>query len=720
MGSEESIERKEIKQNKLVFILNEEDKTANVISNDDVTGDIYIPPSIKHETNEYSIEKILRFSFKNSKTIKSIQFPSNSKIQTIEKESFAYSTLEKINIPSSLSNLEEGWCKSTSKLTKITIMPNNESYQYIDNKMVIGKDDKKSDNYDVLIFVRRDIEEITIPTFIKRIASYALSETRIQKVSIPPHITKICEGAFYHCEQLYQVEIPPDSELETIEREAFSETSIETISIPATVTCLKEGWCINNSKLKQINIIQKDQENSEKTVSKSSHISDDKLLDNIQCPVCYLAMLPPARSPMIIPACGHTVCEYCILKLEECPLCHKKIAKPTKNMLAAQLIDSIKQDINIPPEINPPPPSVNKLIPKIVPICTLVTVGKNCNQKFYHCVTCKILGDNFICEICASKCHNGHEIMLIKESNRGSCVCSSFCECKCISNLDDLRCTYELTYGTHVKQPMYQCEDCHVDKYLYMCQNCAIKCHQGHKVRFVGFFDNKICHCFDQCFCKIASPSRKPICTYIKTGPNYVKQPFYYCHTCGLANKCGCCSACANYCHKDHAVEFHQFADDFYCDCGDCSHFNCQILPKDENSSYLTNCPNLHFLNKDKKINQRKYYCMTCGINGTLGICEACAINCHINHSIKYVGIEEFSCTCQSTKNCMMMMVPKLHDDRECCDRQVLDKNDISACYTCYTCDISGRICICETCALKKHIKHDVHFIGYMEFDCYG
>ena len=66
------------------------------------------------------------------------------------------------------------------------------------------------------------------------------------------------------------------------------------------------------------------------------------------------------------------------------------------------------------------------------------------------------------------------------------------------------------------------------------------------------------------------------------------------------------------------------------------------------------------------------------------------------------------------------MMVPKLHDDRECCDRQVLDKNDISACYTCYTCDISGRICICETCALKKHIKHDVHFIGYMEFDCYG
>ena len=43
-------------------------------------------------------------------------------------------------------------------------MPNNESYQYIENKMIIGKDDIKHQTYKNIVFVRRDIENVNVPS----------------------------------------------------------------------------------------------------------------------------------------------------------------------------------------------------------------------------------------------------------------------------------------------------------------------------------------------------------------------------------------------------------------------------------------------------------------------------------------------------------------------------------------------------------------------------
>lgn len=89
-----SVWREEVKQNQLVFSLDEENKVAAVVSNDNIMGDICIPKSIKHNGNEYIVDSISKWAFKNSKTICSIQFPSDSMIKSIENESFAYSTLE--------------------------------------------------------------------------------------------------------------------------------------------------------------------------------------------------------------------------------------------------------------------------------------------------------------------------------------------------------------------------------------------------------------------------------------------------------------------------------------------------------------------------------------------------------------------------------------------------------------------------------------------------
>lgn len=192
--------------------------------------------------------------------------------------------------------------------------------------------------------------------------------------------------------------------MNTIETLAFSETSIECLSIPATITELREEWCANNPKLKDVKLQKKpnpetaktnsssekvvekksnenedsltdkivtnsdengvslngkdDENNSdandvsvtdkvisnsaEKQLATSSSISSTNLLDNLLCPICHLVMLPPNRTPMIIPGCGHTICEDCISKLDECPFCHQKFVKATRNMRAVQLIESIK------------------------------------------------------------------------------------------------------------------------------------------------------------------------------------------------------------------------------------------------------------------------------------------------------------------------------------------------------------------------------------------
>ena len=140
----------------------------------------------------------------------------------------------------------------------------------------------------------------------------------------------------------------------------------------------------------------------------------------------------------------------------------------------------------------------------------------------------------------------------------------------------------------------------------------------------------------------------------------------------------------------------------------------CKMLDFD-NSSYLVRCTNFNRDHKDRPVKQRMYNCATCGL---AGICEACAINCHINHSIQFINESEFCCVCINSNNCIMSLSPLLRNNRSKCDRSVLDVDDVSPCYTCYKCSKSGQLKLCETCALKNHLNHDIHFIGYLSFKC--
>ena len=124
--------------------MNEEERTAKLIGNETTDENVSVPVSILYDNNEYIITCVSSGSFKGSKTIKSVQFPLDSEVQIIEKDAFTDSSIEKLFIPSKVSVLEVGWCSGTPNLTDVIIMPNNLDFMYLDNQMIIRKENGQS------------------------------------------------------------------------------------------------------------------------------------------------------------------------------------------------------------------------------------------------------------------------------------------------------------------------------------------------------------------------------------------------------------------------------------------------------------------------------------------------------------------------------------------------------------------------------------------------
>lgn len=198
-------------------------------------------------------------AFSNCTFLSKIDIPINSELNTIDKDSFISSNLKYLTIPSNLLYLKDGWCEATFNLTQIQISPKNPNFNYLDNKLIIGKSTLESQEYDSIFFARRDISNVTIPSFIKHIKPFAFSgcvciqtveiaenselqtiekssfsHSSIKSIKIPPHVTQICKNAFSFS-SLKNVEIPLNSELQIINKSAFLDTFIVSITIPSSL-----------------------------------------------------------------------------------------------------------------------------------------------------------------------------------------------------------------------------------------------------------------------------------------------------------------------------------------------------------------------------------------------------------------------------------------------------------------------------------------------------
>ena len=144
---------------------------------------------------------------------------------------------------------KECWCYNACKLNKMIISPNNKYLKCYDDKFILGR--KYTDDFDVLVFAPRNIENVIIPSFIKEIASsafqscmciqkvgfsndsnlikidnYAFDSAVFNNIVLPSTLRFICDYAFCRCTKLKKIDFLNDSELETIGKYAFNLCSI--------------------------------------------------------------------------------------------------------------------------------------------------------------------------------------------------------------------------------------------------------------------------------------------------------------------------------------------------------------------------------------------------------------------------------------------------------------------------------------------------------------
>ena len=127
-------------------------------------NEIFIPPSVT---------KICINAFESCKLLKKVEIPTDSNLQIIEECAFAETNIEEIYLPKNMIELKDGCFNDTKKLTKILISPSNNQFIFKDDKYLLGKSNINNDKFDVFLFIRRDIEEISLPSNLLIIESFS-------------------------------------------------------------------------------------------------------------------------------------------------------------------------------------------------------------------------------------------------------------------------------------------------------------------------------------------------------------------------------------------------------------------------------------------------------------------------------------------------------------------------------------------------------------------
>lgn len=213
-----------------------------------------------------NVTGIFYCAFSSCKNLKKLNIPENSRLKFIDSYAFGHSSIEDLHIPANLIELREGWCQNTPKLVDIKLSPENKEYKYLDNnrKMIIGKSNKNSKDFDILVFACRDITLAFIPSYIKRVCSYcfencnnltkvefekntmlvsfgtgAFKSSQIELILITSHVKRIEKSCFENCRNLmnieFNIEFEENSELFVIDKYAIKGTKISEKSIPSNV-----------------------------------------------------------------------------------------------------------------------------------------------------------------------------------------------------------------------------------------------------------------------------------------------------------------------------------------------------------------------------------------------------------------------------------------------------------------------------------------------------
>ena len=167
--------------------------------------------------------------------------------------------ISKINLPNSVTGIEEGAFKSCTRLTDINIPNSVTSIGPETFKSCTSLTDINIPNSVTSIGERAfsgctSLTDINIPNSVTSIewATFFIS-TRLTDINIPNSVTSIGYEAFYNCTRLTDINIP--NSVTSIERSTFySCTGLTSINIPGSVTTIGSNAFYDCTSLTDINI----------------------------------------------------------------------------------------------------------------------------------------------------------------------------------------------------------------------------------------------------------------------------------------------------------------------------------------------------------------------------------------------------------------------------------------------------------------------------------
>ena len=165
--------------------------------------------------------------------------------------------ISKINLPNSVTGIEEGAFKSCTRLTDINI-PNSvtsigpETFKSCTSLTDINIPNSVTSIEWATFYSCTSLTDINIPDAVKSIEPETFSGcTRLTDINIPNSVTSIGYEAFYNCTRLTDINIP--NSVTSIERSTFYDcTSLTDINIPNSVTSIGEQAFYNCDNLKSV------------------------------------------------------------------------------------------------------------------------------------------------------------------------------------------------------------------------------------------------------------------------------------------------------------------------------------------------------------------------------------------------------------------------------------------------------------------------------------
>jgi hypothetical protein len=205
-------------------------------------------------------------SFSDRKSLASVTFGIDSRIERIHEYTFSWSRLKSIVIPPNVAFIS-GSAFATNSLSSISVSPDNQHFR-IRESFLEDRDGSTIYRYfgsahaimipssvvvlgDWCFFACKSLECVNFQSDsrLERIDEWAFRESGLRSIVIPSSVVVLGRSSFFECKSLGFVRFGRDSRLERVEESAFygnepPPNQLKSIEIPSSVVVLGK-WCFH-------------------------------------------------------------------------------------------------------------------------------------------------------------------------------------------------------------------------------------------------------------------------------------------------------------------------------------------------------------------------------------------------------------------------------------------------------------------------------------------